>query len=212
MATKKTFIGNIKGPKGEDGKIGADGVSATHSWNGTVLTIHSASGTSSADLKGEKGDRGEDGIQGKDGVSGVYVGGGDFPEGYNIKIDPNGEADDVVTRTEFDAAISEQNKKFGKTDYSNDEQIVGTWIDGKTIYRRSYLLSSPETLTMPNYSRILFVKGSALCDGCTICLGYFESTDSRFQVYFIGDKLYFNITATNKQLSEICLVIDYLKD
>lgn len=113
MATVKTFIGNIKGTKGDDGKSGVDGVSATHSWDGTVLTIHSASGTSSADLKGEKGDRGEDGIQGKDGVSGVYVGSGDFPEGYNIKIDPNGEAnDDVVTRTEFDAVISEQNKNF----------------------------------------------------------------------------------------------------
>jgi hypothetical protein len=35
---------------------GKDGVSATHSWNGTVLSITSASGTSSADLKGEKGD------------------------------------------------------------------------------------------------------------------------------------------------------------
>lgn len=35
---------------------GKDGISATHSWNKTVLTITSASGTSSADLKGEKGD------------------------------------------------------------------------------------------------------------------------------------------------------------
>jgi hypothetical protein len=32
-----------------------DGVSATHSWTGTTLTITSASGTSSADLKGEAG-------------------------------------------------------------------------------------------------------------------------------------------------------------
>jgi hypothetical protein len=37
---------------------GKDGVSATHEWNGTVLTITSASGTSSADLKGDKGDTG----------------------------------------------------------------------------------------------------------------------------------------------------------
>lgn len=50
-----------KGDKGEDGVIGKDGTSATHSWNGTTLTITSASGTSSADLKGEKGDRGTDG-------------------------------------------------------------------------------------------------------------------------------------------------------
>lgn len=35
---------------------GKNGTSATHSWNGTVLTVTSASGTSSADLKGAKGD------------------------------------------------------------------------------------------------------------------------------------------------------------
>ena len=38
-----------------------DGVSVTHEWNGTELTVTSASGTSSSDLKGDKGDKGEDG-------------------------------------------------------------------------------------------------------------------------------------------------------
>jgi hypothetical protein len=37
---------------------GANGVSATHSWNGTTLTVTSASGSSSADLKGDKGNDG----------------------------------------------------------------------------------------------------------------------------------------------------------
>ena len=36
--------------------VGKDGTPATHSWNGTVLTVTSGSGTTSADLKGEKGD------------------------------------------------------------------------------------------------------------------------------------------------------------
>lgn len=44
-----------------------DGVSPTHSWNGTTLTITSASGTSSSNLKGEKGDQG---VQGKQGIQG----------------------------------------------------------------------------------------------------------------------------------------------
>ncbi len=42
----------------------------SHSWNGTVLTITSDSGTSSADLKGEKGD---DGVRGAQGASGTVV-------------------------------------------------------------------------------------------------------------------------------------------
>ena len=54
-----------QGPKGDKGDIGPQGPqgtpgeSATHAWNGTVLTIKSASGATSADLKG---DRGVDGI------------------------------------------------------------------------------------------------------------------------------------------------------
>ena len=46
------YTSAFKGDKGDNG------VDATHSWNGTVLTITSASGTSSANLKGEKGDPG----------------------------------------------------------------------------------------------------------------------------------------------------------
>jgi hypothetical protein len=32
------------------------------------------------------------GPEGPQGVSGVYVGSGDMPDGYNVQIDPNGEA------------------------------------------------------------------------------------------------------------------------
>lgn len=45
-----------KGKDYFDGKDGDDGISCTHSWNGTTLTVKSASGESSADLKGDKGD------------------------------------------------------------------------------------------------------------------------------------------------------------
>ena len=44
-----------KGDTGATGPAGADGISMTHRWNGTVLEVTSASGTSSADLKGEPG-------------------------------------------------------------------------------------------------------------------------------------------------------------
>lgn len=63
--------------KGKDYVDGKDGVSATHSWNGTTLTVKSASGTSSADLKGEKGDRGDKGDKGDKGDPFTYE---DFTE------------------------------------------------------------------------------------------------------------------------------------
>ncbi len=52
----------VQGVQGVPGETGKDGVSVTHSWSGSVLTITSASGTSSADLKGDKGDAGANGF------------------------------------------------------------------------------------------------------------------------------------------------------
>ena len=43
---------------------GKDGTSVTHAWNGTVLTITSASGTTSQDLKGDEGKQGKPGERG----------------------------------------------------------------------------------------------------------------------------------------------------
>lgn len=67
------YFDGAKGDKGDTGERGSDGTSCTHSWNGTTLTITSASGTSSADLKGAKGDTGEQGIQGEIGLSWLSI-------------------------------------------------------------------------------------------------------------------------------------------
>ena len=66
----KDGLDGQNGKDGTNGTDGKDGISATHSWNGTVLTVTSASGTSSANLKGDKGDKGDQGIQGEQGVKG----------------------------------------------------------------------------------------------------------------------------------------------
>lgn len=58
------------GPQGLTGPAGADGVSYTHSWNGSVLTATSASGTSSADLRGPQGIQGIQGATGPQGETG----------------------------------------------------------------------------------------------------------------------------------------------
>ena len=58
------------GPQGLTGPAGADGVSCTHSWGGSVLTVTSASGTSSADLRGPQGIQGIQGATGPQGETG----------------------------------------------------------------------------------------------------------------------------------------------
>lgn len=76
--------------KGVDYFDGKDGVSATHSWNGTTLTVTSASGTSSANLKGDKGDKGDRGEQG----TGVTILGSYDSESALKAAHPTGKAGD----------------------------------------------------------------------------------------------------------------------
>lgn len=59
------------GPRGATGPAGTDGTSCTHSWDGTVLSVTSASGTSSADLVGPQGPTGATGPQGPAGADGT---------------------------------------------------------------------------------------------------------------------------------------------
>lgn len=62
--------GGTPGAPGAPGADGEDGISCTHSWNGTELIVASASGISSADLKGEKGEKGDKGDKGDTGPQG----------------------------------------------------------------------------------------------------------------------------------------------
>ena len=56
------------GTQGATGPAGANGTPCTHSWNGTVLSVTSASGTSSADLVGPQGPADATGPAGADGT------------------------------------------------------------------------------------------------------------------------------------------------
>lgn len=72
-------------------------------------------------LKGEKGDKGDQGPQGLQGLIGPQG-----PEGPMGPEGPQGEpGDSLVT-------------------YSTEEQVVGTWIDGKPIYKRTFYSTSNE--------------------------------------------------------------------
>lgn len=103
----------VKGVDYFDGVPGKDGISTTHSWNGTVLTITSASGTSSENLKGEKGDAGEQGIPGTPGSPGKsayeyakdagYEG---TEEEFADKLANGPDGDDFIPKTQEDISVN----------------------------------------------------------------------------------------------------------
>ena len=109
---------------------GADGMSATHSWNGTTLTVTSASGTSSANLKGDPGENGADGV----GVS-------------SVKQTTTSTADDgnnVITVTLSNGTTSTftvQNGSKGSKGDKGDSPVRGTdyWTDADKAEIKSYV-------------------------------------------------------------------------
>ena len=137
-------LGKVVGDPGKDGK---DGVSCTHSWNGTTLTVTSASGASSADLKGEPGKDGytpikgkdyfdgQDGAAGKDGytpVKGVdYVDGKDGTngkDGVSVTHSWNGT---TLTVTSASGTSSANLKGASGKDGHTPEKGVDYWTAGE---------------------------------------------------------------------------------
>ena len=79
--------GEFDGAPGDDGFSPVAKVEQTS--DGAVISITDKEGTTEATIS-----------NGKDGNPGVYIGSGDMPEGYNVQIDPNGDAftpDDFIT-------------------------------------------------------------------------------------------------------------------
>ena len=56
--------------------------------------------------------------------------------------------------------------KKGET-YSTDEQVVGTWIDGKPIYRKVIYFSSLTSIsnTIPNMETVVTLRAMSLSNG-----------------------------------------------
>ena len=85
----------------------------THSWNGTVLTVTSDSGTSSADLKGAPGNTGTRGPQGP---AGVVLNGDGSTGGSGGTVDLS----NYYTKAQVDAKIPDTSTFATKT-----------WVEGK---------------------------------------------------------------------------------
>ena len=66
----------------------AAGTANTAASNANAIAQTVQAKLDAGELKGEKGDKGDTGPKG---VSGVYVGGGDMPEGYSVQVDPTGD-------------------------------------------------------------------------------------------------------------------------
>ena len=120
------------GSKGSTGAAGSNGVSTTHSWSGTTLTITSASGTSSADLKGDKGDPGERGGTGEAGADGITPHIGDngnwFIGEEDTGVSAGGSGGSGGADPDWKAAEGESGHILNRTHYMKPIQLLAETV------------------------------------------------------------------------------------
>lgn len=153
----KEYIAENGGGSG-GGTSGEDGFSpiatVTQTSTGAVITITDKNGTTTATItNGEDGQDGTDGINGTNGQDGAD--GQDGEDGFSPTIVENAGNNSTTYKLDIttkDNTFTTPNLKgadgtsgggggsgFNPYDYSNtDEVAVGTWVDGKTIYRKYF--------------------------------------------------------------------------
>lgn len=157
------------GESGEKGEPGQDGVSVTHEWEGTTLKVTSASGTTSANLKGDKGDPGEKGDTGEKGDPGEKgepgasgTNGKDGKGISSVKIEDGHLMIAYTDETTVDAGeVTYLTKKINKTSEDTvvelEPNITYVFPEMPTL---TYTLAAPSDETVANEYRFLFISGA----------------------------------------------------
>ena len=162
----------------------------THSWNGTVLTVTSDSGTSSADLKGEKGDKGCRGPQGRAGVI-VNADGSVDMSGYATETYVDEQITNVATGGTIDlknyATIKYVDEKFASAGGGAAESIAWDKVTGKPTFATVATSGSyndltdkptiPQAYTLPEASSTT-LGGVKVGSGLSITNGVLSATGS----------------------------------
>ena len=115
---------------------------------------------------------------------------------------------------------------LGKEVYSTDETAIGTWIDGKTIYRKCIVnngsFSEPVALPvdLSNVDRIIEFHGTGIFSSLyefniNFSNGYSHGSSYRFGVYrYLTDNtlnLIFETDQAPQSLTKVFIFMDYTK-
>lgn len=158
---------------------GGNGFSCFHSWDGTKLSVTSASGTSSADLKGPKGDKGDTGATG--------------PQG------PKGDTGDGISKITFAKLMDNNSYYLSQFDYSDptgEFLIIPTYdnstltITGLTSKGGSSGTSKSVTVNQATGLRLtswgIYISGQMLLSG-SFKDAKLSCGSTRFHIYKLGE-------------------------
>lgn len=163
------------GPKGDTGPQGPQGETGAQGPKGD---------TGDTGPQGPKGDTGPQGPAGADGAPGKDA----TVNGKNAVTLAAGQNVTVTTGEDGTVTISAAGGGGGGEAYSTEETVIGTWIDGKPLYRKVFVV------TIPSFSDNNWValNGTTIDELDTVC--YINLVDIVDQSYFSFpyiDRVYF---------------------
>ena len=115
--------------------------------------------------------------------------------------------------SEIDNAIDEHNGKFV---YSTDEQVIGTWIDGKTLYRRVLQGKSPSTantginiINVPEVNKMIRIDGLV---GNSMRLDFYTKAEDFVHTWWRDNQKSIAMNVSSAYINyDVQIVIEYTK-
>ena len=168
--------GDLKGEKGDKGEDG-------------TMSFSDLTEEQKASLKGDKGDKGDVGEKGYTPVKGVDYFTEDDIASLNIPTKTSDLTNDsgyittipseYITETELNNAISNLGSGTSNN-YTREEQVIGTWIDGKPLYRKVITYSSS---LVENESTLIGSVGANVKD--VVRMTYTNTNSMNTNAYFL---------------------------
>lgn len=185
------------GQDGTDGQDGADGVGiASITANGNILTITYTDGDT-------------------DTIEIPTVGASALEDLGDVNL--NDLTDNQILKYDSSSAkwINANESGGGgssESDYSEEEKIIGSWIDGKPIYQKTIVLKSAATISYNNWSSIGVTVESLSIDKLIGAKGYTSSGAYNLDVSTSNSEVSLQAVRNGANLSNVTAVtIQYVK-
>ena len=106
----------------------------------------------------------------------------------------------------------------GLENYSTDEIKIGTWIDGKPLYRKIYTISNPQNsntnyvnLASLNIATVVNLKGFYSTSFGTFSIPFYDS-ENNYSVMFVNDNNQLRgRIVTSSNITDTKVIIEYTK-
>ena len=103
---------------------------------------------------------------------------------------------------------------LGGEEYSTNETVIGTWIDGKPLYRKVVIIDNPSnkmTFSIANIDEAINVRWSQVFNSSSVYFSYSSDGATNSIIHFESTSKNFVITTSGAFTGKMVAIIEYTK-